>query len=110
MNPFQEADFSPGPFLMIDKRLKLVDFSYPLGNDKCTILSAKQTHEYINDLDYLKSVDYYVWTAVVMTFVLIIIQNIFTNKSLSNFIDNLFCTFRMMVKAGKTKIKYLSSN
>ena len=95
---------------MIDKRLKLVDFSYPLGNDKCTILSAKHTHRYMNDLDYLETVDCYVWTAVVMTFVLIIIQNIVINKSLSNFINNLFCAFRMMVKAGKTKIKYLSSS
>ena len=110
INPFQEADFSPGPLFMTDKRLKLVDFSYPLGNEGCTILSAKHIDEYINDLDYLKSVDCYIWTAVVMTFVLIIIQNIVINKSLSNFIDNLFCTFRMMVKAGKTKIKYLSLN
>ena len=66
---------------MTDKRLKLVDFSYPLGNEGCTILSAKRTHEYINDLDYLMLVDCYVWTAVVITFVLIIIQNIFMNKS-----------------------------
>ena len=93
---------------MTDKRLKLVDFSYPLGSEGCTILSAKHIDEYANDLDYLKFVDYYVWTAVVMTFVLIIIQNIFINKS--NFIDNLFCAFRMMVKAGKNKIKYLSLN
>ena len=93
---------------MTDKRLKLVDFSYPLGNEECTILSIKHTHEYTNNLDYLKFVDCYVWTAIVMTFVLIIIQNIFINKS--NFIDNLFCAFRMMVKAGKNKIKYLSLN
>ena len=93
---------------MIDKRLKLIDFSYPLGSEGCTILSAKHIGEYTNDLNYLKLVDYYVWTAVVITFVLIIIQNIFINKS--NFIDNLFFAFQMMVKAGKNKIKYLSLN
>ena len=89
---------------MIDKRLKLIDFSYPLGSEGCTILSAKHINEYINDLDYLKLVDCYVWIAVVMTFVLIIIQNILTNKSLSNFIDNLFSAFRMMIRTGKNKI------
>ena len=86
---------------MINERFELVDFSYPLGSEGCTILSAKRIHKYINDLGYLKLVDYYVWIAIVITFVLIIIQNIFINKSLSNFIDNLFCAFRMMIRAGE---------
>ena len=92
---------------MTDKRLKLIDFSYPLGNAECTILSAKHADEYINDLDYFNLVDYYVWIAVVMTFILIIIQNIIINKSLLNFVDNLFFAFRIMVRAGENKIKYL---
>ena len=90
---------------MTDKRLSLVEFSYPLGNEKCTILSAKKTHEDINDLDYFKQVNNSVWIAVVMTFVLIIIQNIVIKKLiLSDFIDNLFCAFRMMIRAGECKI------
>ena len=99
---FQEVDFSPLPFDITNKRLSLVDFSYPFGNDKFTILSAKKMHEDTNDLNYFKQVDFSVWIAVVMTFVLIIIQNIVVNKSfLSNFADNLFCAFRMMIRAGQ---------
>ena len=94
---------------MTDQRIKLVDFSYPLGVEECTILSAKQIHQYINDLDYLRRVDYYVWIAIAITFVLIIIQNIVINKSfLSNFIDNLFCAFRIMIKAGNNRISIIS--
>ena len=101
---FQEADFACGPFDITDKRIKLVDFSYPLGFEKCTILSAKQIEERGNDLCYFENVHFSIWVCIVMTFILIVIQNTVINKT---FIDNLFHAYRIMIRAGNKYIKLM---
>ena len=82
---------------MTDTRIKLVDFSYPMSLEKCAILSAKQTEEHGNDLSYFEHVHVPIWVCIVMTFVLIVIQNTIINKT---FIDNMFHAYRIMIRAG----------
>ena len=75
-----------------------------MGFEKCTILSAKQIEEHGNDLSYFENVHISVWGSIMMTFILIVVQNTVVNKT---FIDNLFHAYRIMIRASNKYIKLM---
>ena len=90
---------------MTNKRLKLVDFSYPLGMEDSTILTADQTIEHGNDLIYFNQVDVLIWICVLIIFILIMVQNSINKIP---FIDNLFHAVQIMVRAGYLFIYFIN--
>ena len=88
------------------KRVKLVDFTYPIGIDGCSIISSKNSIESNdNSLKFLKHIDLYVWFSIFITFILIIIQNsliLRENKlALTELKDNWFKALQVLIKGGK---------
>ena len=88
------------------KRIKLVDFTYPIGIDGCSIISSKNSIKSDdNSLRFLTHVDPYVWLSISIIFILIIIQNslIFReNKlALTELKDNWFKALQVLIKGGK---------
>ena len=88
------------------KRVKLVDFTYPIGIDGCSIISSKNSiKSNDNSLKFLKHIDLYVWLSIFITFILIIIQNsliLRENKlALTELKDNWFKALQVLIKGGK---------
>ena len=89
------------------KRIKLVDFTYPIRIDGCSIISSRNiTKPEDNSFKFLKHVHPYVWLFILITFILIIIQNslIFRKNKLvlMGFKDNWFKALQVLIKGGKS--------
>ena len=82
---------------MTNQRLKFVDFSYPLGMEDVTILTAEQIIEHGNDLIYFNHVDQLIWICVLIIFILIMVLNSINKIP---FIDNWFHAVKIMIRAG----------
>ena len=97
---------------MTSKRIKLVDFTYPIGIDGCSIISSRNiTKSEDNSLKFFKHVHPYVWLFILITFILIIIQNslIFRKNKLvlMQFKDNWFKALQVLIKAGKSFVHFI---
>src|SRR5438128_2501430 len=61
---------SIGPLIQTYQRSRVVDFAYEVFREHTSIMSSTEhLHPSKNDLDYLKSVDIFVWVGMIMSII-----------------------------------------